>query len=216
MSNEMSFFKRSPLVAVVRGVSSERIVDVARNLSNGGIKIIEITFGREDVTKSIKLVREEFGDQIFVGAGTVTKTSQVDVAYEAGAKFIFSPNTDVRVIKHTKKRGLISIPGAFTPSEVVTANHAGADAIKIFPASQLGPKFIKALKGPLPDLKLIPTGGIDSSNICSYFRNGAFAVGVGGSLVDLKVINNGDYHFIQERAKELVEQVRDITYETHK
>ncbi|WP_017187812.1 bifunctional 4-hydroxy-2-oxoglutarate aldolase/2-dehydro-3-deoxy-phosphogluconate aldolase [Alkalibacillus haloalkaliphilus] len=210
MLNQIKVLKDMPIIAVVRGVNENSAVKLATALKNGGIHSIEMTFGEIDPIPGIKAMNQKFGDELLVGAGTVLTVDQVKRVSEAGAKFIFSPNTDEGVIKETKKQNLFSLPGAFSPTEIVQATNAGADAVKVFPASQLGPEYLKAIHAPLPDVKLVPTGGINLENISSFFEKGAYAVGVGGSLVDLKTIEDENFDRIEQTARAYVNAVRGV------
>ncbi|MFJ7728549.1 bifunctional 4-hydroxy-2-oxoglutarate aldolase/2-dehydro-3-deoxy-phosphogluconate aldolase [Neobacillus sp. NPDC097160] len=174
------------IVAVIRGALPSNIVAIAKALKNGGVKHIEITVETPRVLELIEKVCSELRDDIIVGAGTVLDPETARSAIMAGAKFIFSPTVNVETIKLTKRYGAVSIPGAFTPTEILTAYENGADFVKVFPANVCGPQYIKNLHGPLPHIPLIVTGGIDLSNIGLYIKAGAVAAGIGSSLVDTK------------------------------
>lgn len=177
------------IVAIIRGVSSEEIVKVGEALYQGGIRFMEVTFNAsslrasEDTLESIRLLREHMAPDMRVGAGTVLTTVQAELACDAGAEFIISPDTNVEVIRRTKELGLLSMPGALTPTEIQTAWTAGADVVKIFPASVLGPAYFKALKAPLSQVRLAAVGGVDETTLPDFQKAGADAFGIGGSLV---------------------------------
>ena len=177
------------IVAIIRGVSSEEIVKVGEALYQGGIRFMEVTFNAsslrasEDTLESIRLLREHMAPDMRVGAGTVLTTVQAELACDAGAEFIISPDTNVEVIRRTKELGLLSMPGALTPTEIQTAWTAGADVVKIFPASILGPAYFKALKAPLSQVRLAAVGGVDETTLPDFQKAGADAFGIGGSLV---------------------------------
>ena len=156
----------------------------------------------------IRRVKHEFGDSILLGAGTVLTPEQAEDAVDAGAVYLISPNTDEKVIGAANRLGVVSIPGAFTATEVVRAWDMGADAIKIFPASLGGPSYIKALKAPLPHVPMIPTGGVDERTVGDFYRAGAFACGVGGALFDLKRLKAKDYAGMTEVAKRFTTALR--------
>ena len=185
---------QNKVIAIVRGVEKDKIKDTAKALYDGGIRLIEVTFNQssktsiEDTVESIKAISKSMGDNICVGTGTVMTIEQTKAAVNAGAKYIISPNTDEDVIKETKKLGAISIPGAFTPSEVVEAYKMGADYVKLFPAGLLGIAYIKALIAPISNIPLMAVGGIDHHNLKEFLSTGIAGVGVGSSLVDKNLI----------------------------
>ena len=145
---------------------------------------------------------------LIIGAGTVLTVEDVKMAADSGARFIISPDTNYPVIKETKKLDLISIPGAMSPTEIVRAYDAGADFVKVFPASVLGVEYIKAVKGPLKHIPLVAVGGINKDNATAFLSAGALALGVGGNLVDKKAIQSGNYRLLTERAQMIVEAIK--------
>lgn len=196
------------VVAIVRGVSSKDIIQTVQALKDGGITCVEITFSLKseeqslDTLKSIRMIKEYFGDSVAVGAGTVLTPENVFRAKEAGAEYIISPNVDEAVIKATKRLGMVSIPGAVTPTEVITAYNWGADIVKLFPAATLGLSYIKALMGPIDGIPLTAVGGVDASNYLEFINAGCVGVGVGGNLVNKKLIEAGDFEAIKNLALE--------------
>ncbi|WP_317856124.1 bifunctional 4-hydroxy-2-oxoglutarate aldolase/2-dehydro-3-deoxy-phosphogluconate aldolase [Chakrabartyella piscis] len=196
------------VVAIVRGISSKDIIPTVQALKDGGITCVEVTFSMSseekslDTLKSISMIAETFGDEIAVGAGTVLTPENVRRAKEAGATYIISPNVDADVIKETKALGMISIPGAVTPSEALDAYKAGADIVKLFPAASLGLGYVKAVMGPLDGIPITAVGGIDASNYQSFIDAGCVGVGVGGNLVNKKLIEAGDFEAIKQLALE--------------
>jgi 2-dehydro-3-deoxyphosphogluconate aldolase/(4S)-4-hydroxy-2-oxoglutarate aldolase len=188
------------IVAVMRAKSGEQLVDVARALLAGGVDIMEVTFTVPRAVRVLERVADELGDKILLGAGTVLDTETARAALLAGAEFIVSPNTNVDVIRLCRRYGKLALPGALTPTEVVTAFEAGADLVKVFPCDLGGPPYLKALHGPLPHIPLLPTGGVDLSNAGDYLQAGAAALGVGGSLVESKAVERGDFGRIEELA----------------
>jgi len=181
----LRFIYDNKLVAVIRGASPSNIVDVASALREGGINILEITAETPGFLSMIEQVAGAF-DDILVGAGTVLDPETARVAILSGAKFIISPIVNPETIKLTKRYNVVSISGAMTPTEILTAYESGADIIKVFPANILGPSYLKDVHGPLPHVPLMPTGGVNLANVREYFKNGAVAVGLGSSLVNLK------------------------------
>ena len=202
------------IIAIVRGVSPDRILDTARALYAGGIRFIEMTFPQDDekgmdsVCRSIRNVAASLGDRVFVGAGTVLTTGQVRAAYDSGARYIISPVVDEAVIKETLKLGMLSVPGAMTPTEIYNAYRSGASFVKVFPASELGPRYFKAVKAPLSKIPLVAVGGIDENNAADFINAGACALGIGGRLVDRKAIEAGDYAAITQAAVRMIKAVR--------
>ena len=198
------------IIAIVRGVESEKCMKVADALFEGGIKLLEITYDQknpdswESTAKSIGDVAEKYNGKMLCGAGTVTKTRLVELTAEAGGRYIISPNTNLDVIRKTKELGLVSIPGAMTPTEILAAHDAGADFVKLFPASDLGTGYLKAIRAPISHVKLVATGGINDSNARSFLEAGSVGLGVGGSLANKKVIEAGEYEKLTEAAKKLI------------
>ena len=195
-------------VLIVRCETEDEAVNGIRAVMEGGIKAVEVTFTVPGAPRVIRRVKQEFGDSILLGAGTVLTPEQAEDAVDAGAVYLISPNTDEKVIGAAKRLNVVSIPGAFTATEVVRAWDLGADAIKIFPASVGGPSYIKALKAPLPNIPLIPTGGVDERTVGDFFRAGAFAVGAGGALFDLKRLKAKDYAGMTDVAKRFTTALR--------
>lgn len=203
------------LFAIIRGVPSTQIVDTVDALVQGGVKLLEVTFshdrpeGIEETLLSLSKIRDDFIGQVCLGAGTVLTGEQVRLAGEAGAQFIVSPNVDHDVIRTTKKLNLFSLPGALTPTEIVSARCAGADMVKLFPVGSFGPDYVKDLRGPLSDIPLIAVGGINKENAAQFLAAGAVGVGVGGSLVSLQDVNDGNFAAIERRAKDLLRIIRN-------
>lgn len=195
------------IIAIIRGVTSDHIVQTVQALLDGGICCVEVTYdqmnesGISETLKSIGLLKKTFGEKLALGAGTVLTTGQADSAAAAGAEYIISPNTDTAVIKRTKELGKVSIPGALTPTEVVKAYNAGADIIKIFPVGNLGLGYIKALCGPLGYIPMLAVGGVSPENIKDFIDSGVCGVGIGSNLVNTKLIAAGHYDEIARLAK---------------
>jgi 2-dehydro-3-deoxyphosphogluconate aldolase / (4S)-4-hydroxy-2-oxoglutarate aldolase len=197
------------IVPVVRAPSPELAMRAAEAVLAGGISIFEITMTVPNATSAIRALVDKLGDRAVVGAGTVLDAQAAHACIEAGAAFIVSPGLDLPTIAAAHERGVPIMPGALTPTEVITAWKAGADMVKIFPASAVGgPKYLKALRGPLPDVKLLPTGGVNATTAGEYIAAGASALGVGGELVDIAALTRGEDAIITGRARELVEAVK--------
>ena len=195
------------LLAVVLGESREVAVEVSEALVEGGVLGIEITFTTPEAPQTIRDLNEEYGDHILLGAGTVTTHEQVEQAAEAGATFLVSPGCDPNLLPAMLGTGLLVLPGTLTPSEVMLARGLGAGAVKLFPGSSGGPSYLKALRGPFPDVPFVPTGGVSLENIADWFTVGSFAVGAGGALAppSLESRNRGE---VVENARQFVEAVR--------
>jgi len=197
---------RSRLIAIVRGIPSQQSLNVAQALLSGGIDCMEITYNpasqeqSKDTLCSIEKIKEHFGDQITLGAGTVLTAQQVDDAIAAGAEFIISPNINPKVIERTKARNKVSMPGALTPTEAQIAVECGADIVKMFPAGILGPDYFKAVKSSMTHLILSAVGGINLNNISTFMDAGIYIFGIGGSLVNQEIVQNERYEEITERA----------------
>ncbi len=199
------------IIAIVRGLKREDSMKLAEALYEGGINMIEVTFDQtcqdnnyQNTVESIRAIAQEYEGRIYVGAGTVLNRSQVDLAKSAGAKYIITPSTDVDVIRYAKEQGLVAMPGAMTPSEVVTAYAAGADFVKIFPSDNLGASYIKALKAPLKHIPMLAVGGVNEKNVAEFMKAGAVGAGVGGNLVNAEWIKHGEFSKITELAKEMM------------
>lgn len=213
MSYSIKFdLEQKGIIAICRKVYGDDLLHLAEALHMGGIGFIEVTFDQasphcnDQTAEAIRMLHNRF-PQICVGAGTVLHPAQVDVAKQAGAKYMISPNTDVEVIRHTKEAGLISIPGAMTPTEIMTAHHAGADYVKLFPCAYLGERYIKDILSPISHVKLIATGGIKAENLLSYLKLGMVGAGISGALTNRKTIDAGDWQKITADAKILTEIV---------
>lgn len=199
---------KTRIVAVIRAASGERLVDVARALLAGGVEVMEITFTVPRAIDVLKRVADAIGNEAIVGAGTVLDTETARAALLAGAEFIVSPHLNVDVIQLCRRYDKLVMPGAFTPTEVLAAWEAGADIVKIFPSDSVGPGYLKALHGPFPHIRLMPTGGVDVDNAAAFLQAGACALGVGGSLVSKAAVDNGDMAAITEMAKRFVAATR--------
>lgn len=195
----------SGIVAIIRAPSGELLVDVAKALYEGGIDVIEVTFTVPGILDIISDLNKALGDKILLGAGTVLDTETARAATLAGAEFIVTPIVDCDVIRMCNQYDKIIMPGALTPTEIATAWEAGADMVKVFPASAVGgPSYLKAIHGPLPQVKLLPTGGVDLDTIDGFVKAGASAVGLGSSLVTKDLVASGDMQGIRDLAAQYV------------
>lgn len=196
------------LVAVVRARDSSPLVEVARALAAGGIRIIEITFTVPDPPRVLREVHSALGDSILLGAGTILDAETARTAILAGARFIVSPIFDREMIRLARRYNVAVVPGAFTPTEILRAFEAGGDLVKVFPADVGGPAYLKAIAGPLPQIPLMATGGVDLTTISDFLRAGAACLGLGSALVDPRVIAEGRFAELTARAEQFVRKVR--------
>ena len=213
--NTLDFISQNKVITICRRVYGEDLLKLADALYAGGIKMIEVTFDQADpdcIEKTGECIRalcDRFGDKMF-GAGTVLNAEQVEAAAKAGARYIISPNVDADVIAKTKELGLVSMPGAMTPSEILTAHKLGADIVKLFPAGYLGFGYIKDILGPISHVKLMAVGGVNESNAADFLRAGAVGLGIGGNLAKKAWIDAGEFDKLTEAAKTMVEIIKSV------
>jgi 2-dehydro-3-deoxyphosphogluconate aldolase/(4S)-4-hydroxy-2-oxoglutarate aldolase len=188
------------IVAVVRANDGSQLVEVCRALADGGIDVTEITFTVPDAIDVLKAVKRELGNRILLGAGTILDPETARAAILAGAEYLVSPTLNLEVIAMARRYGKLSMPGAFTPTEILTAYEAGADIVKIFPAEIVGPAYFKAIRGPLPQVRMMPTGGVDTTTAEKFLDAGACCLGMGSMLIDPKALAAGDMAKIRESA----------------
>jgi 2-dehydro-3-deoxyphosphogluconate aldolase / (4S)-4-hydroxy-2-oxoglutarate aldolase len=196
------------VVAVIRAQSKDQLLDIAKALLDGGVPAIEVTMSTPKAVDGIEMLADKYGDQAVVGVGTVIDAATCADAIHAGAQFIVSPAFDPEIVATTKRYGKISIPGAFTPTEILRAWTAGADVVKVFPSTTLGPGYFKDILAPLPQLKLTPTGGVDQKNAGDWIKAGAVFVGAGSSLVTKDAMSKGDWASITSNAKAFVDVIK--------
>jgi 2-dehydro-3-deoxyphosphogluconate aldolase/(4S)-4-hydroxy-2-oxoglutarate aldolase len=198
------------LVPVIRVSSAPEAIWVADAIREAKGSLIEITMSVPGAIDVIKELATKYGDEVIVGAGTVLDTETGRAALLAGAQFIVTPTLDLDLIRLAHRYSAVIIPGALTPTEILTAWNAGADMVKVFPAAQVGgPEYIKALKGPLPQILLVPTGGVNLQNAGAFIRAGATALGVGGELVDKKALKEKRLHVITENALAFFKAIKE-------
>ena len=196
------------LVAVVRAPDGKHLVDVLAALAEGGVSVAEVTFTGPGALDVLKAAKERLGDRVLLGAGTVLDPETARAAILAGAEFIVSPTVNPDVIRLCKRYDKLVFPGAFTPTEILSAWEAGADIVKVFPADALGPTFFRAMRGPLPQIRLMPTGGVDLNTAGEYLRAGACCLGVGSQMVDPKAVAREDYEYLRGLAWQYTQAVR--------
>ena len=203
------------VIVIVRNVQKEKLVPLAQAMYDGGIRLLEVTYDAtgktsdKETAENIRLLAEHFEGRMYIGAGTVLTTEQVELTHKAGGCFIISPNVDGSVIKRTKQLGLVSMPGALTPTEIQLAHTFGADFVKVFPAGNFGAGYIKAVKAPLSHIKLLAVGGVNENNVSDFLKAGAYGVGVGGNIVNKKMLENNDYEGITNLAKRYVSAIKE-------
>ena len=198
------------VVAIVRGFYEEECLNLAKALHAGGINLMEVTFDQRDhkerlrTVDTLKLLNRELGDKMVFGAGTVTTAEMVHMAKEGGAQFIISPDTDAAVIRATVEAGMVSIPGALTPTEIKQAHAYGADFVKVFPAGNMGASYLKAVTAPLSHIRMLAVGSVDASNVRDYLAAGAVGAGVASCLFKKEWIKAGEWDRITEASKAFV------------
>lgn len=201
----LQLLEATKIIAIVRGVPEDSILQLAQALSDGGVKIMEVTLNTPGAPDMIHNLQEHYGDSMWIGAGTVLTEDDARVAHEAGASFFITPNVDVDVIRYGVKHGIDVMPGAMTPTEILTAHRAGATMVKVFPSGSLGPGYFKDVRGPLPQVPLMAVGGVNVDNAAAFLAAGAKGLGIGGYLVDKKAMAAGDFEKIRRTAKALIE-----------
>ena len=211
MNNVKNIISENKIIAVIRGVYGEKLYGLLNALKLGKIRVAEITFGDKSDAETRDVIADavqKFGEEMLIGAGTVTTQDRAYYALQAGAKFTVSPDCDSEVIEYVKQRGGFCISGAFTPTEVKHAFVCGADMVKIFPSDMAGEKYFSDLKGPFPNFPLVAFGGITRKNIRSFLDAGAVGAGVGGDLIRKDLIAAGDFAQIKEIAKQFADAVK--------
>ena len=197
------------IVPVVRAAGVEEAWQAVEAILEGGIPLVEITMTVAGAVEVIRELIRQVGNKVLVGAGTVVTREQAEACLDAGAQFLVSPGLSLAMVRAAQARGVLAIPGALTPTELMTATAEGVSLVKIFPCGSVGgPKYLKALRGPFPKAKLIPTGGVSVANAAEYIAAGAFAVGVGSDLVDTAALRQGNPEKIVNAARELVAAVQ--------
>ena len=192
------------IVAVVRSPDSQQLVEVAQALADGGITVVEITMTVPDALGVLRQVRQKLGERILLGAGTILDTETARAALLAGAEYLVAPTLNLEVVRLCQRYSKLVMPGALTPTEILTAWEAGADIVKVFPAEVVGPAFFKALRGPLPQVRLMPTGGVDLNTAADFLRAGACCLGLGSQLVEPRAVAEGNFDRIRELARQYV------------
>lgn len=200
--------RESGIIAIMRANSSDQLMAAADAILEGGVNAIEVTMTTPGALEVIRQAREKYGQEVIFGVGSVIDAETARAAILAGAQFVVGPTLDLGVIQLCRRYSVPVVPGAFTPTEILTAWEAGADLVKVFPASFFGPAYLKAVKAPLPQVKLVPVGGVDLDNAAEFIRMGAEVLGVGSSLISQKLLDQGGLDEISARARRFREEVR--------
>ncbi len=207
--------EKEKLIVILRNVEEKQLLPLSEALYRGGIRLMEITYDAsgavsdETVANQIRLLSNHWNGKMLIGAGTVLTEKQAELTRRAGGLFIISPNTDVSVIRKTNELGMISIPGALTPTEIQTAHCAGADFVKLFPMEAMGASYLKAVKAPLSHIKFLAVGGIDCNNMQEYLKAGAIGFGIGSSIIRKDLLKEENYAAITELSEAYVREVND-------
>ena len=203
------------IIAIVRGVGPEQCMKVADALYAGGIRLMEVTYDQKNpasfqaTADAIAAIGKAYEGRMLVGAGTVTTVELVELTAKANGRYIISPDVNVDVIRRTRELDMVSLPGALTPTEVMTAHRAGADFEKIFPVGELGAGYVKAIRAPISHVKLLAVGGVNENNVADFLKAGMVGAGVGGNLANKKWIEAGEFDKITETARKLLEAVKN-------
>lgn len=202
--------EKEKLIVILRGVAEKHLLPLSEALYRGGIRLMEITYDAsgvvpdETVATQIQLLSTYWKDRMLIGAGTVLTEKQAELTWGAGGQFIISPNTDTAVIRKTNELGMVSIPGALTPTEIQTAHCAGADFVKLFPMNAMGASYLKAIKAPLSHVRFLAVGGIDCDNMREYMKAGALGFGIGSNIIKKDLLKEDNYTAITELAQTYV------------
>jgi 2-dehydro-3-deoxyphosphogluconate aldolase/(4S)-4-hydroxy-2-oxoglutarate aldolase len=196
------------IIAILRVPTSDHLANIARALLDGGIDVIEVTFTVPNALEILTAVKKDLGDRALLGMGTVLDPESARAALLAGAEFVVSPSLNFDVIRLCHRYDKVVMPGAFTPTEILAAWDAGADVVKVFPSDSVGPAYLKALRGPFPQIRLIPTGGVNLETLPAFVKAGASAVGVGSSLVDPQAIRDGNFARLRDLAADYVRALK--------
>ncbi len=204
-----SLFNKAPIVGIIRGLSEVSSILIAKTFLEAELYTLEVTMNTKGAIRIISNLRNDY-PKLNIGAGTVCSLKECKEAIEAGAQFIVTPILNEEVIKYCVSLNIPIFPGAYSPSEIYQANNLGASAVKVFPATQLGTKYIKDVLGPLNTIKLLPTGGVTKENIKSFFEAGAIGVGMGSSLLHKEYISNDNFEALKEHVEKIKIEIQDF------
>ena len=203
----MDLIRKTGVIAIMRAKSSEQLIRAADAIREGGVRVIEVTMTTPGALSVIEQAVSRYGEDVLFGAGTVLDAESARAAILAGAQFIVSPSFKASLVEICRRYSVPVIPGGYTPTEVLTAWECGADMVKVFPASFGGPALIKAIKAPLPQVELVPVGGVNLDTTADFIRAGAAAVGVGSALINQRLLDSGDFGALTDRARRFIEEV---------
>jgi 2-dehydro-3-deoxyphosphogluconate aldolase/(4S)-4-hydroxy-2-oxoglutarate aldolase len=203
----MDLIQKTGVIAIMRAESSDQLLAAADAIKAGGVQVIEVTMTTPGALDVIRQATERYGADVLFGVGSVLDPESARAAILAGAQFVVGPTLNLETIELCHRYSIPVVPGAYTPTEILTAWEAGADMVKVFPASVGGPAYFKAIKAPLPQVKLVPVGGVNLDTTADFIRAGADAVGVGSALVSQKLLETGDFATLTERARRLCQEV---------
>lgn len=208
-NSSLSSILSSGVIAVIRMKDRNKLLKVVEAISAGGVKCIEITMTVPGAVDMIRELSGKVAKDVILGAGTVTDVKTANDVIDAGARFVVGPVLNTDIIALSKKRGVVVMPGCFSPTEIHAAWKAGADIVKVFPATSLGPRYFKDIAGPFPDIRLMPTGGVTIDNVGEWIQAGAVAVGIGSDLLDKKAIEEEHYDVLTDRAQRMVRNFKE-------
>ena len=198
------------LIAVVRLDREEDLIPAADAMLEGGVSVLELTMTSPGAIENISKMRKRYGEDVIVGVGSVTSGEVAQKAIDEGAQFVVSPLMKTELVEVSHRQDVPTAIGSYTPTEMQAAYEAGSDLIKVFPADQLGPGYMKAVRAPLPHLKLLPTGGVNADTINDWLKSGVSALAVGSALVDKKAVKDGNFHVLTEKAQVLSKAVKEF------
>ena len=205
---KIQLIRQTGIIAIMRTKSSDQLIAAAEAIREGGVRVIEVTMNTPGALDVIATASKRFGQDVLFGAGTVLDAETAQVAIKAGAEFIVAPTLNMDVIELCIRFNMPIMPGCFTPTEMLAAWQAGADFVKLFPAEVGGPAMVKAILAPLPQLQIVPVGGVDLNSAAAFLRSGAAALGVGSSLINQKLLESGDFGELTRRAAAFIDEVR--------
>jgi 2-dehydro-3-deoxyphosphogluconate aldolase/(4S)-4-hydroxy-2-oxoglutarate aldolase len=207
-ASKLDLIRETGVVAIMRATSSEQLIAAADAIKAGGVRVIEVTMTTPGALTVVEQATSKYGEDVLFGAGSVLDAETARAAILAGAGFVVAPTLDLATIALCNRYSIPVMPGCYTPSEMLTAWQAGADMVKLFPASVGGPALVKAIRAPLPQLEIVPVGGVNLDTAADFIRNGAAALGVGSSLVNQRLLDTRDMGELAQRAKAFIEQVK--------
>lgn len=210
----IELIEKEKIIVIVRNVEKGMLLPLCNAMYEGGIRLLELTYSAdgkisdEENAENIRMLAKNFDGKMFIGSGTTLSEKQVQLTRDAGGQFIISPDANISVIKKTRELGMVSMPGALTPSEIQAAHLAGADFVKLFPITSLGTEYVKAITAPLSHIKFTAVGGINENNMEQYLRVGVSGFGIGANIVDKKLLTSGDFNGIKNLAEKYVSEVK--------